>query len=111
MIDLQDFEQDCSILGGRIVEGQEQSCEYIPDLPYIGEDPCTRLVDLDDLTEDEQRLYLFSSKGGVYIEKITPEKFDGEEKEHPDYIKITLNTTLSKTNITDFENLALTEFS
>ena len=108
--DLQDFEQDCSILGGTIIDGQEQSCEYIPDLPYTGEDPCTHLVDLDDLTEDEQRLYLFASKGGVYIDKITPESFDGEEKEHPDYIKIILNTTLSNANINDFENLELTGF-
>ena len=62
------------------------------------------------MTEDEQRLYLFASKGGVYIDKITPESFDGEEKEHPDYIKITLNTTLGNANINDFDNLELTEF-
>ena len=109
--DLQDFEQDCSILGGTMIDGQEQSCEYIPDLPYTGEDPCTHLVDLDDLTEDEQRLYLFATKGGpIYIEKITPESFDGEEKDHPDYIKITLNTTLGNANINDFVNLGITEF-
>ena len=109
--DLQDFEQDCSILGGTIIEGQEQSCEYIPDLPYTGEDPCTHLVDLDDLTEDEQRLYLFTTKGTpIYIDEIRPEIFDGEEKEHPDYIKIILDTTLNSTNITDFENLGLTDF-
>ena len=32
------------MLGGTIIDGQEQSCEYIPDLPYTGEDPCTHLV-------------------------------------------------------------------
>ena len=108
--DLQDFEQDRSMLGGTIIDGQEQSCEYIPDLPYTGEDPCTHLVDLDDLTEDEQSYIYLQLKDPIYIHEINPESFNGEEKEHPDYIKITLNTTLNSTNITDFENLGLTDF-
>ena len=48
-------------------------------------------------------------KGYIYGHEINPESFNGEEKTS-DYIKITLNTTLNSTNITDFENLGLTDF-
>lgn len=101
--DLQDFEQDCNILGGTIIDGQEQSCDYIPDIPYIGEDPCSHTVNLDDLTEDEMSNYFFGATSTITVDSITPKNLQGESNEHPDYITITLNVKLDNTNINDFD--------
>ena len=105
--DLQDFEQDCNILGGTIVEGQEQSCEYIPDIPYVGEDPCSHTVDLDELTADEMSNYFFEAISKITVDSITPETLDGasKTKTHPNYITITLNGILNDTNINDHSNI------
>ena len=101
--DLEDFEQDCNILGGTIIDGQEQSCDYIPDIPYIGEDPCSHTVNLDDLTEDEMSNYFFRATSLITVDSITPKNLQGESNEHPDYITITLNVKLDGTNINDFD--------
>jgi len=110
--DLEDFTQDCNMLGGRITTGSEQSCEYKPDIPYTGEDPCSHIIDLDDLTYDEQLQYFYSVKGNkIYVTEIVPEKLNDANDAHPKYIKIKLNSRLSNDNIDNYgELINMTEF-
>jgi len=103
--DLQNFEDDCNVLGGTIFEGTTQSCEYKPNLPYIGEDPCSHIVDLDDLTQDELELYLYETTTNIYVEKIIPRHLDNDQNEHPNYIEIILSGELSNSNLQNFNTL------
>ena len=97
----QTFNSDCNLLGGNVIGGTQESCEYHPDLPYSGEDPCTHVVDLDELTTDEQARYLYIPVNGVdiHVDSIVPEVLDGETGTHPHYIKIILNNRLNATTI------------
>ena len=109
MMDMQStsetFISDCNILGGTVIGGQEESCEYIPDLPYSGEDPCNHIVDLDDLTTDEQARYLYEPTTPIHVDSIMPEILDGDVGTHPHYIKIILDTTLNNNTMVNFGNM------
>jgi hypothetical protein len=105
--DLQDFEEDCNILGGSISSGSEQACEYHPDLPYTGEDPCSHIIDLDDLTYDEQLRYFYRTIGAgkIYVSDIVPEKINDILDDHPKYLKIILDKRLNTSTIQNYDQL------
>jgi hypothetical protein len=103
--DLLDMADDCSILGGTVVQGRSESCEYQPDIPYTGEDPCSHTVDLDDLTESEQLQYFFSANTSIHVASISPVSLDGNTETHPHYIEITLTHPLGSETIRNFESM------
>ena len=84
-------ENDCAIIGGNWRSAVTESCEFIPDVGYIGEDPCSHVVDLNDLTEDEQLMY-FYEVDDLYVDSVEPEyEGDREQGEHPHFLKLNLN--------------------
>ena len=100
-------QNDCSIIGGNWRPSTIESCMFLPDIGYIGEDPCSHVVDLDDLSYDEQLIYFNPvSDNPIYIESIQPVYMEGDERnENPHYLQLNLTANLDIiTYIDEFPN-------
>ena len=90
-------QDDCALTGGTWRQGTDQDiCEFVPDIGYIGEDPCSHIVNLDQLTEDEQLIYFHEATAPLYIVEVSPTHLEGDDpNDHPRYIKLRMNVPLS----------------
>ena len=90
-----------------LTEGAVESWQkYHPDLPYSGGDPCAHVVDLDELTTDEQAQYLYTPSTTIHVDSILPEILDGDTATHPHYIKIILDTRLNASTMVNYANMS-----
>ena len=64
------FVSDCNTLGGTVIEGTKNHVRS-SDLPY-SEKILVYVVDLDELTTDEQAQYLYTPSTTIHVDSILP---------------------------------------